>query len=72
MTHFSSLPGRKPSNTSLYFPRPTFRSTSYPSCSLKANAQTTQYQDELSRTKSGDSVVSSSSVPYPHWISSDS
>uniref|UniRef100_A0A0A9CUP4 Uncharacterized protein n=1 Tax=Arundo donax TaxID=35708 RepID=A0A0A9CUP4_ARUDO len=32
MTHPSSLPGRKPSKTSLYFPFPSFRSTSYPSC----------------------------------------
>lgn len=42
MMHLSSLPGRKPSNTSLYFPLPTFRSTSYPSCSLHAQ----EYQND--------------------------
>jgi hypothetical protein len=34
MTHLPSLPAWNPSNTSLYFPLPTFRSTSYPSCFL--------------------------------------
>ena len=64
MTHLSSLLARKPSNTSLYFPFPTFLITSYPSCSLHRQ---THQNENPTPFKSGDhgAKPSSSSVCLP-------
>jgi hypothetical protein len=62
--HLSSLPGRKPSNTSLYFPFPTFRSTSYPSCSLHAQAHQNDNPTPPPNLETTDEL-SSSSVRLP-------
>ena len=64
MMHLSSLPGRKPSNTSLYFPFPTFRSTSYPSCSLHAQAHQNNNPTSPPNLETTDEL-SSSSVCLP-------